>query len=108
VATPIAGGFVLVSTVSSDPVTGGEQGKACPFEGAKKTQSGDTACGYNNSQQWVCCDGTCDYTCHINQDTNGEYWNTDSCSVVESTCSVRSGGPGGPGFDIFQIETAGG
>lgn len=104
----ISDNVVVVSTVSTDPTTGGEQGKACPFEGAKKTQPGDTACGYNNQQQWVCCDATCDYTCNINQHNNMQYWNTDSCTVVESTCAVRAGGPGGGGFDIFQTESAGG
>ena len=104
----ISDNVILVSTVSTDPTTGGEQGKSCPFEGARKTQSGDTACGYNNQQQWVCCDATCDYTCNINQHNNMQYWNTDSCTVVESTCQVRSGGPGGGGFDVFQTDSAGG
>ena len=102
----VSDGLVLISTVSSDPTTGGEQGKSCPFEGARKTQTGDTACGYDNNKNWVCCSGTCEYTCNINQFTNAQYWNTESCSVIESTCGIRSGGPGGGGFDIFQTQGA--
>jgi hypothetical protein len=105
--TAVLNGYVLVSTVNDDPSTGGEQGKSCPFQGAKKTQSGDTACGYDNNRVWVCCDASCDYTCNINQHTNQQYWNTDSCSVVESSCAPRAGGPGGGGFDILQTQPAG-
>lgn len=104
----VLNGYVLVANGSDDPSTGGEQGKSCPFQGAKKTQSGDTACGYDNNHVWVCCDATCDYTCNINQHTNQQYWNTDSCTVVESSCSPRSGGPGGGGFDILQTQSSGG
>jgi hypothetical protein len=104
----ISDNVILVSTVSTDPSVGTEQGKSCPHEGAKKIVTDDTACGYDNMRRWVCCDASCEYTCNINQHNNLQYWNTDSCTVVESTCEVRPGGPGGSGFDIFQTESAGG
>ena len=99
-------GTVVLSLNNDSREAGENQGQSCPFIGATKTNSTDTACGYNSERQWVCCDASCDYTCTFNPMSNRQYWNTDSCSVIESTCAVRAGGPGGAGFDIIEVQTS--